>query len=418
MINDDRANSTFSPARWGEVELRRFAKLTATAGQVKPTATGDKGMVVGTTRASAIRAGVEALRQGGSAMDAVCTTALAQIALGAGSTTSYAGILFLVYHDKKTASTFALDAGYNAPLAETDPLSIPSRPIPSGRTALVPGFMAGLETAHQRFGRLPFATLFEPAIYIAEEGFEVDRHLAWDIASRREVLSRLPETRAIFTREDGESYQGGDGFRQLELSKTLRAIAQGGAGHMYAGDWAQAFVNAVQEEGGRITLKDLEDYTPIWSEPLRTDYRGYEVCTTYSGVDILEGLNLLELADLHSRHGHYTESPDALYWLIQISRISQYVSNYPRNQVKSHFPSLSLSARSRATKEHARIMWEELRIPGRLRGLIEPTSPPRGHSDGVLAVDSEGNVAAVGHTINTNTWGTTGMFVGGISIPD
>ena len=107
-----------SPARWGEVELRRFAELTATSGQVKPTATGDKGMVVGTTRASAIRAGVEALRQGGSAMDAVCTTALAQIALSAGSTTSYAGIFFMVYHDNRTARTFALDAGYDAPLEE------------------------------------------------------------------------------------------------------------------------------------------------------------------------------------------------------------------------------------------------------------------------------------------------------------
>ena len=313
MTDDNKAISRFSPARWGEVELRRFAELTATSGQVKPTATGDKGMVVGTTRATAVRAGVEALRQGGNAMDAACTTALAQIALAAGSTTSYAGILFMVYHDKKTEMTLALDAGYNAPLEETDPLSIPSRPIPSGRTALVPGFMAGLQAAHQRFGRLPFAALFEPAIHFAEEGFEVDRQLAWDIHMRRSVLSRLPEARATFTREDGEFYRVGDRFRQLELSKTLRAVAQDGAGHMYTGDWARDFVNAVQEQGGKITLKDLEDYAPIWSEPLRTDYRGYEVCATKGGVDILEGLNLLELADPNSRYGHYTKSPDALY---------------------------------------------------------------------------------------------------------
>ena len=408
----------FSPARWGEAELGRFAELTATSGKVKPTATGNKGIVVGTTRAFAIRAGVEALRQGGSAADAVCTTALAQIALSAGSTTSYAGIFFMVYHDKKTARTFALDAGYDAPLQEIDPLSIPGRPTPSGRTALVSGFMAGLEAGHQRFGRLPFAAQFEPAIYIAEEGFEVDPYLAWDIESRSEVLSRLPETRAIFTREDGEFYQVGDRFRQLELSKTLRTVAQEGAGHMYTGDWARAFVSAVQQEGGKITLKDLKDYAPIWSEPLRTDYRGYEVCATDSGVDILEGLNLLELADLHSRYGHYTKSPDALYWLIQISRMSQYISNYPEAQTKSHFPSRSFSARSRATKEHARIIWEELRTPGRLPELEGPSSAPGGHSDGVLAVDAEGNVAAFGHTINTNTWGTTGLFVGGISIPD
>ena len=75
--------------------------------------------------------------------------------LSAGSTTSYAGIFFMVYHDRRTARTFALDAGYDAPLEEADPLSIPRRPTPSGRTALVPGFMAGLEAAHRRFGRYP-----------------------------------------------------------------------------------------------------------------------------------------------------------------------------------------------------------------------------------------------------------------------
>ena len=187
---------------------------------------------------------------------------------------------------------------------------------------------------------------------------------------------------------------------------------------MYTGDWAHAFVDAVQEEGGKITLKDLANYVPVWSEPLRTDYRGYEVCTTDGGVDILEGLNLLELADPHSRYVHYTKSPDALYSLVQISRMSQYISNYPRYQIRSLFPSFSFSASFRATKEHARLIWEELRDPGRLRELGGPLSGSGGHSDGVLAVDADGNVAATGHTINTNTWGTTGMFVGGISIPD
>ena len=169
--------SRFSPARWGEAELARFAKLT-TPGQIKPAASGNGGMVVGTTGAFAIRAGVETLRRGGSAVDAVCTTALAQIALAAGSTTNYAGIFHMVYHQKSTARTFAVDAGYDVPLNETDPLSIPTRPTPSGRTALVPGFMAGIEAVNRRFGKLPFAALFEPAIYLAEEGFEVYWNLA------------------------------------------------------------------------------------------------------------------------------------------------------------------------------------------------------------------------------------------------
>ena len=412
-----RLSSTFSPARWGEAELDRFTELTRTYGRSKPTARGNEGMIVGTTGALAIRAGAESLRQGGSAVDAACTTTLAQIALAVGSTISYAGIFHLVYHEKKTAKTYALDATYNAPLEEADPLSIPSRPTPSRRTALVPGFMAGLEAAHRRFGKLPFAALFEPAIYIAEEGFELHSGLASYLETRRDVLSRLPETRAIFTRRDGEFYQAGDLIRQPELSRTLRAVASDGASQMYSGRWAQSLVRAVQKEGGKITLKDLRNYAPIWSEATRTDYRGYDVCATDSGVDILESLNLMELAEFRGQYSHYTESPDALYWLIQISRMSELISSRPQDRLKSHFPALSFSTRSRATKEHARIIWEKLRTPDWLQEVQIP--PLRGgHSDGVLAVDAEGNVAAIGHTINTNMWGSTGIFVGGVSIPD
>jgi len=135
-------------------------------------------------------------------------------------------------------------------------------------------------------------------------------------------------------------------------------------------------------------------------------------------VDILESLNLLELADPDSQYGHYTKSSDALYWLIQISCMSELISTCLADRLKRHFPSLSFSPASRATKEHARMIWEKLRNLGWLQEVQGASSAPGGHSDGVLAVDAEGNVAAIGHTINTNTWGTTGIFVGGISIPD
>ena len=416
--NEDRLRqSRLSPARWGESELKRFFELTATSGQSKPTAKGDKGIIVGTTCAFAIRAGVEELRQGGSAVDAVCAAALAEIALTAGCTVSYAGLFHLVYYEKETGKTHALDATYNAPFDEDDPLSIPSRPTPSGRTTLVPGFMAGLEAAHKRFGRLPFASLFEPAIYIAQEGFEVYQFLGWWIRESKDILGRLLETRAIFTKENGELYQRGDHFRQPELADTLGAVAQEGAGHMYTGDWAEAFVNAVQREGGKLTLKDLKAYVPIWSEAQRTDYHGFEVRAARGGVEIIEGLNLLELAD-HQRHGHYSESADALYWIIQITRMSNLISTLDEDQLTSRFPSLSFRNASRGTKEHARAIWAKLRTPGWLQEVQGILTPRGGHSSGLVAVDAEGNVASVGHTINTLDWGSTGIFVGGISIPD
>jgi gamma-glutamyltranspeptidase / glutathione hydrolase len=114
---------------------------------------------------------LESLKRGGSAADAVLTTALSQVALNAGATVSYAGILTAVYYDSSSGKVYSLNASWNTPRNETDPLSIPPQGTAFGRTALVPGFMAGVEALHQRFGRRPFAELFEPSIWLAEQDF-------------------------------------------------------------------------------------------------------------------------------------------------------------------------------------------------------------------------------------------------------
>ncbi len=412
---------SLSPSAWKEEERARFAMLDRAWASPKLPAEGRSLMIAGTSSSTGVRAGLEALRRGGSAADAVIVTALAQIAHDAGCWNSFAGILSLVYYDASTGKVCALDAGYDAPRAETDPLSIPKRPIPSGRTALVPGFMAGIESAHKRFGRLPFKRLFEPAIEIAEKGFEIDTVLASLMASKKQVLTRLPAARSIFTKKDGTLYGAGDLFRQPELARTLRKTAEQGAAYMYSGEWARAFVRTVRAEGGTITLEDLKAYSPTNPDPLRTTYKGCEVFApglpSLGGLHLIEGLNLLELAD-PARHGHYTESAEALYRLIQASRMSVLISYSPRTYLLALFPETDFTPSSRATKKNAKVIWEKLKEPGwiqRFQGLLVPAGS---HSDGIVAVDAEGNAAALTHSINTTTWGGTGIFVGGVSIPD
>src|SRR5262249_20127043 len=109
---------------------------------------------------------------------------------------------------------------------ETDPLSIPNRA--SGRTALVPGFMAGIGAAHERFGKLPFKRLFDAALVITEDGVTVDPDLASWIQERKDILGRLLDTRRVFTKPDGRFYASGDRFRQLDLARTLRLVARDG----------------------------------------------------------------------------------------------------------------------------------------------------------------------------------------------
>jgi gamma-glutamyltranspeptidase/glutathione hydrolase len=420
-----------SPLSWPEGELAKYTEINSVFGGPKKLGEGDRGIVCGTTYPLAVRAGLEALKKGGSAADAAMVTSLAQCALHAGAAVSFAGIMTMVYFEASSGKTYSMNAAWKTCQEENDPLTIPSRETPSGRSALVPGFMAGVQAAHERFGKLPFNALFEPTIYFAETGIEVGPGLAGSIERDKEILTRLAETRKVFTKENGDLYKESDIFKQPQLAYTMKRVAKDGIDYLYKGEWAKKMIDLVQQEGGKMTLKDLEEYDVIWSEPFQTTYKGYEVFSlglpSVGGLNTVETLNLLEIADLQ-KHGHYTESAEALYWFIQISRASYYfneflMNNLPvsRESLKEFFPDADLSLESRLTKETANRVWDRLQEEGGWGALnqevIEAQKKPE-HSAAVIAVDDEGNVAAVLHSINTMGWGGTGIFVDGISIPD
>ncbi|HWT47811.1 MAG TPA: gamma-glutamyltransferase [Mycobacterium sp.] len=154
------------------------------------TGSGERGIVVASTGAFATLAGQQALIAGGSAVDAALSTAFAQIGLCLGAWVSYAGIFSLIHYQAATGTVDTLSAGFGTCRAETDPAGIPRPPTPSGRTALVPGFVAGTFAAHQRFGRLPWASLWSPAVYLAEHGVPDQRRVRADLryARRRFVV--------------------------------------------------------------------------------------------------------------------------------------------------------------------------------------------------------------------------------------
>jgi len=164
----------------------------------------------------------------------------------------------MVYYEADTGKVHYLNAGFNTPLEEKDPLTIPGGGKASGRTALVPGFMAGVQAAHDRFGKISRQHVFAAAIELAEQGVKVSPMLAGLMQERKPVLSRLAETRRIFTRAGDTFYAKGENFRQPELAKTLHHVADQGAAFIYTGPWAHEFVAAVQREGSKITLEDMK----------------------------------------------------------------------------------------------------------------------------------------------------------------
>ncbi|NNF08527.1 MAG: hypothetical protein HKN21_17325 [Candidatus Eisenbacteria bacterium] len=411
------------PTSWSD---RKEIDATLTVfGVEKPTAVGSSGAIAGTTGTSAVRAGLEALQQGGTAVDAVVTTALTQIALSAGSWVSYAGIFNLVYYEAESGEVYSLNAGFNTVLGENDPASIPKSEkfggdgTPSGRTALVPGFFAGTEAAHDRFGKLPWSSLFDPAIHYAEEGFVLSEMHDSMLKKRKATLSRLEETKAVFTGSDGEFLGGGDVLRQPDLAKTLKAVAEQGSEYIYNGVWADRFVAAVRRDGGHMTLEDLQSYEPTWQEPTRTTHAGYDVVGPglpgFGGAMVVEALNVMEAADLPAM-GYPTESPEAFFWLTQISQL--WATPFVHPSLRSFLlGGLDASIPSRLDKASAAAVWEKLEA-GKIALATAPKTVDPKHSDAIVAVDAFGNVAAVVHTINATTWGETGIFVDGISIPD
>jgi gamma-glutamyltranspeptidase/glutathione hydrolase len=423
-----------SPARWPGSELKRFDSLTIQWRRPIPLAEGSKGMIVATSGAAAVRAGFEALQQGGSAIDAALTHAFAEIVLLASCCVTHAGFMTMAYYEAATGKVHSMNAAWNAVLGETDPLTIP-RGTPSGRTALVPGFMAGAEAAHKKFGKLPWKSLFVPAIYFAEQGITLSPVIGGMIAARKDVLGRLPATKAVFTRPDGQWYQTGDLFKQPAVAGTLRKVAEQGASYMYRGDWAKKLVAAVQADGGKMTMKDLESYQVIWSEPAKTRYRDYEVhaigLPNTGGLNLVEALNVAELADLR-RYGHFATSAEGLFHLIRIGRVAEVMGtsitargNVPTPVIERDAPELAGSLASRLSKEHAHRVWAKMQTPGWnqfdqnvFEWQAAAWAKELGHSDAVVTVDAAGNVAAVLHTINTDRWGRTGIFIDGVPIAD
>jgi gamma-glutamyltranspeptidase/glutathione hydrolase len=376
---------------------------------------GRHGMIASTRGGKALDDGLALLKSGGTAIDAGLSIALAQVVHAAGSWVSAAGLMTLVYYEAASGRISSMNAGFNTVKGELDPLSIPmsslldpTKPdlVTSGRAALVPGFFAGLRDAHQRFGRLPFARLFDSAIAMADDGVEVDADFAGYLLSNRAHFSRLPETKAIFTKPDGGFYDFGDVFRQPAIAGLLRSVAAEGVDHIYRGPWARKLIAGLQADGGKMTLEDLADYEVEWSEPIHMNYKGHDVYSLHQAHFFQGMLGLAQAGDLAAM-GRYYESPETFYWYHKIFRATGTNMAMMGEQINN----LAVPATDWLEPAKVQEYWRQIQAGTFPAG---PRSGKEHHSDGMVIVDSYGNVASLLHSTNT---GGIGLFVDGISIP-
>lgn len=419
-----------SPENWTKSQWSiAHTSMTDSLGAIA----GDSIMIINTGSSISSFSGFQVLEQGGTAIDAAIATALTDITLETGQGVSFAGICNLLYYEAKTGKVYSMNAGWNTPLQENDPKSIPDfmSMVPSGRTALVPGFLKGLESAHDKFGKLPFDALFESSIYFAENGIEVNQGLKFRMDMWKEILARLPETKEIFTDKDGNWLQPGDTLKQPKLANSLRKMASQGSVYMYNGEWAKRFVETIQKEGGHLSIEDLQQYDVIWDTPAHTNYRGYDLfglaTPSNGGINTIEAMNVLEQIDIR-KLGHYTESSESLFALLRASRIADILgtsfTNSPLDTAvrKRYFPNLSVNPSDRVTKEHAQNLMANIKS-SEWNKMIEEDQMAKsnlntGHSHAIVAIDQYGNMVSLIHSSNTMFWGRSGIFIDGISIPD
>lgn len=268
--------------------------------------------MVAAAHPDAVAAGLEMLRNGGSAADAAIAVQLV-LNLVEPQSSGIGGGAFLLFHDRETRKTIAYDGRETAPgaarpdlfiTADGQPLSFSEAAV-GGRAVGTPGTVALLAEVHARHGKLPWTDLFEPAIKLARAGFTVGPRLAAMLAGpRADRIKTFTSTRNYFF-PGGTPLRAGTLKTNPAFAETLDQIARHGPAAFYGGPIAAAIVEAVQDSPanpGLLSLKDLSDYRVIARTPVCHPYRSFEVCgmgpPSSGGLTVGQILGILGQFDL------------------------------------------------------------------------------------------------------------------------
>lgn len=290
------------------VRLSRLAAFFAALLVVAPLhAEPAKHHMVAAANPMAAEAGRDVLRKGGSAVDAAIATQMV-LGLVEPESSGLGGGAFLVLYDPATNHVTTFDGRETAPASATPDMFLDAsghvRPksevIPGGLSVGVPGDVAVLALAHKKYGRLPWAALFEPAIKLARNGFPVPPKLARELAEDKSA-ARMPDIRHYFFHPDGTPYREGEMLKNPAYADTLEAIAKNGPRAFYSGRIAASIVAAVTHapvNPGGMTLKDIAQYRALERPPVCGTYRGNRVCSmglpSSGGIAVLQILAMLE----------------------------------------------------------------------------------------------------------------------------
>ncbi|MCB1756888.1 MAG: gamma-glutamyltransferase [Gammaproteobacteria bacterium] len=272
-------------------------------GQRMHPAEGRQGMVA-TSHHEATRIALDVLKEGGNAIDAAVTAGFV-LAVTQPRSGNIGGGGFMLVSSEKTGEVVAIDYREKAPAGAFEKLFqdengdvVEERSRFSHLSAGVPGTVAGLALALEKYGTISLQDALAPAIELAENGFPVPPRFTEGTKSAEQRLKKWPSSTRHFYKEGGSAYEPGEVFVQKELAATLRRISKEGVKGFYEGETARLIVEDMKAHGGLITEEDLKNYQPVIRKPIHGNYRGYDVYSmsppSSGGTHIIQILNTLE----------------------------------------------------------------------------------------------------------------------------
>jgi len=377
---------------------------------------GAAGMVAAQNRLSA-ESGAQILSVGGNAVDAAIATGFS-LAVTLPRAGNIGGGGFMLIHDAANDENIAIDYREIAPLTATRDMYLDENgDVDTNRSRFshlasgVPGTVSGFHTAHQKFGRLPWKQLLQPAIKQARDGIIVSYDLAEFLRSRQTRLCRNAAACGYYFKPDGSPYEAGDLLVQADLAATLELIAEDGPDAFYKGKIAGLIAKEMSRGGGLVDAESLAAYVPSVREAVTGNYRGYDIVTmpppSSGGVHVLQMLNILEHFPVASWG---SGSADAIHLLTEVARLafadrSEHLGDPDYYDVPLEW----LTSKAYGEQLAATIDMKKARDSNNVSPGVEPAYESEDTTH-YSVIDSNGNVVSNTYTLNFS-------FGSGIAVP-
>ena len=355
-----------------------------------------------TSQPMATEAALQVLRDGGNALDAAIA-ASAVLSVVESYSSGISGDCFILYHESASGQLHGLNGSGRAPAAATAE-AIRARgytvmPKQSILSATVPGAIDAWCEANQKFGKLDFARLLQPAIHYAEQGYAITPVIALNWKDSEKLLAATPEAGAAYL-VDGKAPPAGTIHRQPDLARSLRSVAERGRDAFYLGEIAQEIVRFSDTHDGLFTLDDFANHESEWVQPITSTYRGYdvfEIPPNGQGITTLMALNILAQTDV-SKFSHL--SADHVHLLSEAFTLAMAERDrFVADLAFRELPLAQLLSNNFAQTQYARINMDKA-----MAQPVESAFPQHRDTVYLTVVDKDRNVCSFINSV-FSSWG-------------